>query len=76
MKDFEFLIAGPYENYEELVIEIYFKKVLIAEINQEYGQFEIVLVSTEENLHLPIEDFCEAIEKAKKHLVGDENVDE
>lgn len=69
--DFEFVIGSPYDK-EKLICEIYYKNVCIAEISQETSELilEIYPMSSQEYLSVPLVKFQEAIEKAKRHLMG------
>ncbi|MBA3238012.1 MAG: hypothetical protein H0T62_06635 [Parachlamydiaceae bacterium] len=70
-EDFELVITSPV-NLEKLVCEIYYKNEIIAEISQETENLVIEIFSSQngEWWTFPLAHFQEALEKAKKHLLG------
>lgn len=69
--DFEFIIASPFDR-EKLVCEICYKGKAIAEISQETEEFMLEIYPPGEKKwwNVPLVQFQEALEYAKKHLVG------
>lgn len=71
MKDFTMIITSPFDR-EELVNEIYYKNIYLAEVNQEKDFLEIVLYCGNlKSIRLPLNEFQEVLEKAKYDLIGE-----
>lgn len=68
MTDFQILIASVPDR-EKIVAEIWFDNNLVAEINQEGKEFEIDLYPAQ-RLSFRQSDFLDAVEVAKKKLIG------
>jgi hypothetical protein len=71
--DFEFIIASPFDR-EKLICEIYYKYEIIAEISQENEELmlEIYPSQKEKWWEIPLVQFQNVLEDAKKHLSGAE----
>ena len=71
INDYEVLINSPCDR-EFLVAEIWYNNDLVAEINQEKGEFEIEFYFGDDKvISFPLNEFQEVVEKAKKHLKGE-----
>lgn len=70
INDFEFIIASPIDR-EKLICEIYYKGELIAEISQETHELtlEIYSARTRKSWEIPLLQFQNALESAKKYLL-------
>ncbi|WP_303981442.1 hypothetical protein [Dongia mobilis] len=68
---FEILIASPPDR-EKLVAEVHFRNEQVVEISQdkESLQIEIAAYRTGVAWRFDFEDFLEALQTAKKHLLG------
>ena len=72
MNNFEILLSSPFDR-EFLVAEIWFGNEYIAEVNQEESFLKLDIHMNEKGLiSLPLDEFLNAIELAKKKLIGDE----
>jgi len=69
--DFEFVIASAPDR-EKVFCEIYYKSDLIAEISQETKELIVAIYSHPSNKwwEVPLIPLQNAIEEAKKHLMG------
>lgn len=72
IKEFELIICSPVSN-EKLTCEIYYKSELLAELSQETDVLllEIYSFSKGKMWVLPLGEFQEVLERAKKHLFGE-----
>lgn len=76
-KGYEVIIASPSE-YEELVAEVYFDGLFIAQLNKEKGdeaiELEIADCVVEQSMvcrKIELKGFLETIETARKRLIGE-----
>lgn len=75
--EFEFIIASPTDR-EKLICEIYYNNELICEISQETNELILEIYSPQENQwwEIPLFKFQNALDIAKKHLLGQMNESE
>jgi hypothetical protein len=64
------VIITSYPDYEELVAEIYYNNTLIAEINIEKGEPEIILFNIQDSIEIaiPYDTFINLISSAQNRL--------
>ncbi|UZT99833.1 hypothetical protein ODZ84_09835 [Chryseobacterium fluminis] len=67
MKNFEILVTDVPDR-ENLVAEIWYNEILIAEINQETEKLQIEFFLNEK-LNLELDAFCYALETAKNKII-------
>ncbi len=67
MKEFEILITSPPDR-ENLVAEIWYNEILVAEINQETEKLEIEFYLNDKII-FELDEFLEALEKAKIKII-------
>ena len=69
MNNFEVLISSPFDR-KFLVAEIWYNDKYIAEVNQENGSLNLdIYIEEGDCISLPLEDFLDAVELAKKKLI-------
>lgn len=70
--DFSFLIVSP-DNREQLTCEIYYKNEILAEVSQETDVLiiDIFAKDTQKWWSIPLDELQEALEYAKRHLLGE-----
>ena len=65
------ILVVDYPHSDNLFSEIWFEDTLIAVLNQEHEDLEIELYPLKKGSRLRVDDFCEAVEKAKQGLKGE-----
>lgn len=72
INDYELLIVSSQER-EKVYCEIYYKSKIFGEISQENDKLLLEIYSSSSNkvcLEIPLEEFQDILDVAKKHLLG------